>query len=104
MLPSILPLGVVPVTSGQDPARPRPDIPAVTSTQASSGETAIDLKHSDADQATLLLREEQKRQHDKRRREAGEPEGAGQSVDDNEPAPPVADGMQRQGVWVDIKV
>ena len=105
MLPSILPLGVVPVTSGQDPVRPRPDIPPVASTQATSSESAIDLKHSDADQATLLLREEQQRQHDKRRREALEQGGEAESgSDDIEPDKPLVDGMQRQGVWVDIKV
>ena len=101
MLPSILPLGAVPVTSGQDPVRPRPDIPPVVPTQASSSESAIDLKHSDADQATLLLREEQKRQHDKRRGEA--PEQAGEQDPEGEDCP-VIDGTQRQGLWVDIKV
>lgn len=105
MLPSILPLGVVPVTSGQDPVRPRPDIPPVASAQATSSDSAIDLKHSDADQATLLLREEQQRQHDKRRREALE-QGAEAEAgsDDIAPDKPLVDGMQRQGVWVDIKV
>ena len=105
MLPSILPLGVVPMTSGQDPVRPRPEIPLVAPAQASSSECAIDLKYSDADQTTLLLREEQQRQHDKRRREAREQEGAAQeNADDSAPVAPVIDGMQRQGLWVDIKV
>ena len=81
--------------------RPRPDIPPVVPTQASSSESAIDLKHSDADQATLLLREEQKRQHDKRRGEA--PEQAGEQDPEGEDCP-VIDGTQRQGLWVDIKV
>ena len=105
MLPSILPLGVVPVTSGQDPVRPRPDIPPVASAQATSSDSAIDLKHSEADQATLLLREEQQRQHDQRRREALEQGGEAESgSDESTRDKPVADGMQRQGVWVDIKV
>lgn len=105
MLPSILPLGVVPVTSGQDPVRPRPDIPPVAPAQASSSECAIDLKNSDADQTTLLLREEQQRQHDKRRREAREQEDVVEAnADDSVPVAPVVDGMQRQGLWVDIKV
>ena len=34
MLPSILPLGAVPVTSAQDPVRPRPDIAPVVPAQA----------------------------------------------------------------------
>ena len=111
MLPSILPLGVVPVTSGQDPVRPRPDIPPVASTQATSSESAIDLKHSDADQATLLLREEQQRQHDKRRREAQEQAEEGEvdpggalNADGAVPSSPLADVAQRQGLWVDIEV
>ena len=106
MLPSILPLGAVPITSGQDPARPRPDIPPVAAVQPGSGDSAIDLDNHDTDQATLLLREEQQRQHDKRRRETLEDEG--QMVAGNVPSPeavlPVVDGMQRQGLWVDIKV
>ena len=105
MLPSILPLGVVPVSSGQDPLRPRPDIPPVVPAQASSSETAIDLKHSDADQAALLLREEQQRQHDRRRGERREQEGRPEpDIAADAPAGPFADGLQRQGVWVDIKI
>ena len=105
MLPSILPLGAVPVTSAQDPVRPRPDIPPVAPAQASSSECAIDLKNNDADQTTLLVREEQQRQHDKRRREAREQEGGTQArAEDGVPVAPVVDGLQRQGVWVDIKV
>ena len=109
MLPSILPLGAVPITSGEDPVRPRPDIPPVTAAQASSGECAIDLKNHDTDQAALLLREEQQRQHDKRRREAQEDTGEGrpdeaQNLEATAAVPPVIDGTQRQGLWVDIKV
>ena len=105
MLPSILPLGAVPVTSGQDPVRPRPDIPPVVPAQASSSDSAIDLKHRDADQATLLLREEQQRQQEQRRREAREQAGAQppQPLDELQ-VEPLADATQRQGVWVDIKV
>ena len=109
MLPSILPLGAVPITSGEDPVRPRPDIPPVTAAQASSGECAIDLKNHDTDQAALLLREEQQRQHDKRRREAQEDTGEGrpdeaQNLEATAAVSPVIDGTQRQGLWVDIKV
>lgn len=57
MLPPILSLSVVPVTSQQDPVRSRPEIPAVVPTQASSGDSTIDLKQHGADQAALLLRE-----------------------------------------------
>ena len=104
MLPSILPLGAVPVTSAQDPVRPRPDIAPVVPAQASSSDSAIDLKHRDADQATALLREEQQRQQ-QRRREAREQAGAQppQTLDESQ-VEPLADATQRQGVWVDIKV
>ena len=104
MLPSILPLGAVPVTSAQDPVRPRPDIAPVVPAQASSSDSAIDLKHRDADQATALLREEQQRQQ-QRRREAREQAGAQppQTLDELK-VEPLADATQRQGVWVDIKV
>ncbi len=102
MLPPILPLSVVPVTSQQDPVRPRPEIPAVVPTQASSGDSTINLKHHDADQAALLLREEQQRQQ-QREQQAHPPEQdevqADQPVSDG-----VVDGAPRQGLWIDIEV
>ena len=105
MLPPILPLSVVPVTSQQDPVRPRPDIPPVVPAQAAAGESAINLSDHDSEQATLLLREEQQRQHDKRRREALERAGVNeQDPQSPEPDSPPVDGTQRQGVWIDIKV
>lgn len=105
MLPPILPLSVVPVTSQQDAVRPRPDIPPVVPAQASSGESTINLAHHDTDEAALLLREEQQRQQQQRREEAAEEarEGGPRS-DDADPGSPPVDGMQRQGLWVDIKV
>ena len=63
MLPPILPLSVIPVTSQQDPVRPRPDIPPVVPAQASSGDSTINLKQHDSEQATQLLREELNRLH-----------------------------------------
>ncbi|KQB55628.1 aspartate-semialdehyde dehydrogenase [Pseudomonas endophytica] len=102
MLSPILPLSVVPVTSQQDPVRPRPEIPAVVPTQASSGDSTINLKHHDADQAALLLREEQQRQQ-QREQQAHPPEQdevqADQPVSDG-----VVDGAPRQGLWIDIEV
>ncbi|ALE87080.1 hypothetical protein [Pseudomonas versuta] len=105
MLPPILPLSVVPVTSQQDPPRPRPDIPPVAPAQPSAGDSTINPGHQDGEQATLLLREEQQRQHDKRRREALERAGIGeQDAQSPEPDLPPVDGTQRQGMWIDIKV
>ena len=102
MLPPILPLSVVPVTSQQDPVRPRPEIPAVVPAQASSGDSTVNLKHHDADQAALLLREEQQRQQHKRKQE-GPP--LPDEVQADQLAPDgVVDGAQRQGLWIDIEV
>lgn len=103
MLPPILPLSVVPVTSQQDPVRPRPDIPPVVPAQAAAGESAINLSDHDSEQATLLLREEQQRQQQKRRSEAEEQE-AQSPPEDAGPQLPAVDGTQRLGLWVDIKV
>ena len=74
MLPPMLPLSVVPVTSQQDPIRQRPDIPPVVPVQESSNESTIDLQKRDPEEDGLLLREEQRRQQerDRRRREADE--------------------------------
>ena len=105
MLPPILPLSVVPVTSQQDPPRPRPDIPPVAPAQPGAGDSTINPGHQDSEQASLLLREEQQRQHDKRRREALERAGISEQVAPSpEPDSPPVDGTQRQGVWIDIKV
>ncbi len=110
MLPPILPLSLVPVTSQQDPVRPRPDIPPVVPAQPSSGDSTINLKNQDSDQTTLLLREEQQRQQDKRRREAAQGQevvvvpGDELNEDNTVPVSPLIDGAPRQGLWVDIEV
>ena len=102
MLPPILPLSVVPVTSQQDPVRPRPEIPAVVPTQASSGDSTINLKHHDADQAALLLREEQQRQQ--QREQQAHPPEQGEVQADQPVSDGVVDGAPRQGLWIDIEV
>ena len=91
------------MTSQQDPVRPRPDIPAVVPTQASSGDSTVNLKQRDADQATLLLREEQQRQQQQRQQEADAPVADGGEADQRTPDG-VVDGAPRQGVWIDIEV
>lgn len=109
MLPPILPLSVVPITSQQDPVRPRPDIPPVVPTQSSSNESTIDLKKGDAGEAELLLREEQQRQQRKRRRENQQQDvvivpGDELNSDNTVPVSPLMDEQPRQGLWVDIEV
>ena len=44
MLPPMLPLSAVPITSQQDPIRPRPEIAPVAPVQESSSESTIDLQ------------------------------------------------------------
>lgn len=109
MLPSILPLSVVPITSQQDPVRSTPDIPPVVPVQPSSNESTIDLQKRDAEHSALILREEQQR--NKRRREADEdPQshlavpGDELNADNTVPVVPLMDDQPRQGLWVDVEV
>ena len=113
MLPPILPLSAVPITSQQDPVRPRPDIPPVVPVQQSSNESTIDLKKRDTEQSALLLREEQQRQQarQKRQREADDdPEehlaipGDELNADNTVPVVPLMEEAPRQGLWVDVEV
>ena len=53
MLPPMLPLSAVPITSQQDPIRQRPDIPPVVPVQESSNESTIDLQKRDPEEAAL---------------------------------------------------
>ncbi|UCR86298.1 aspartate-semialdehyde dehydrogenase [Pseudomonas chlororaphis] len=115
MLPPMLPLSAVPVTSQLDPIRPRPDIPPVVPVQQSSNESTIDLQKRDAEQSALLLREEQQRQQQKhkRQREAeaeNDPElhlavpGDELNADNTVPVVPLIEDAPRQGLWVDVEV
>ncbi|MBT2373899.1 MULTISPECIES: aspartate-semialdehyde dehydrogenase [Pseudomonas] len=113
MLPPMLPLSVVPVTSQLDPARQKPDIPPVAPVQPGSNQSTIDLKKGDAEQSTLLLREEQRRQQEqqKRRREANEDAeqhlaipGDELNADNTVPVIPLIEDAPRQGLWVDVEV
>ena len=125
MLPPLIPLSAAPVTAQQDPVKPRPDIPPVTSVQASSSESTIDMSEREPEQAHLLLRDEQRRQQRRRRDrrtvdrhpELEEEEDVQPSVhagpaipgdflnaDDTVPVVPIIDDEPRQGLWVDLKV
>ena len=44
MLPPMLPLSAVPITSQHDPVRPRPDIAPVVPMQESASDSTIDLQ------------------------------------------------------------
>jgi len=113
MLPPMLPLSAVPVTSQQDPIRQRPDIPPVVPVQESSNESTIDLQKRDAEQSALLLREEQQRQQERQRcqrEEQDDPEqhlavpGDELNADNTVPVAPLIEDAPRQGLWVDVQV
>jgi hypothetical protein len=113
MLPPMLPLSAVPITSQQDPVRPRPDIPPVVPVEPNSNESTIDLQKRDAEHSALLLREEQQRQQqrNKRRREAEENTeehlaipGDELNADNTVPVVPLMEDQPRQGLWVDVEV
>ncbi|MBK5435431.1 MULTISPECIES: hypothetical protein [Pseudomonas] len=113
MIPPMLPLSVVPVTSQLDPVRQKPDIPPVVPVQPGSNESTIDLQKRDPEEAALLLREEQRRQQEqqKRRREADEdPQehlavpGDELNADNTVPVVPLIEDAPRQGLWVDVEV
>lgn len=113
MLPPMLPLSAVPITSQHDPVRPRPDSAPVVPVQESSTDSTIDLKKRDPEEAALLLREEQRRkqEQERRRREADEdPEahlavpGHELNADNTVPVAPLMEDQPRQGLWVDIEI
>jgi hypothetical protein len=113
MLPPMLPLSAVPITSQQDPIRQRPDIPPVVPVQQSSNESTIDLQQRDPEEAAFQLREEQRRkQEQQRRRQEGDEDpdahlaipGSALNADNTVPVVPLIDDEPRQGVWVDIQV
>lgn len=109
MLPPILPLSAVPVTSQQDPVKSTPDIKPVVPAQSASGDTAIDLKHQrDPQEQTLLLRDEQRRQQ-RRNTKADEERysavpGDEVNADNTVPVAPLMGEHARQGLLVDIEV
>ncbi|HCS44505.1 MAG TPA: aspartate-semialdehyde dehydrogenase [Pseudomonas sp.] len=113
MLPPMLPLSAVPITSQHDPIRPRPDIAPVVPVQDSSSESTIDLQQRDPQEAAFQLREEQRRKQEReqRRREADEDPDAHLAIpgtelnaDNTVPVVPLIEDEPRQGLWVDIKI
>ncbi|WP_040064901.1 hypothetical protein [Pseudomonas batumici] len=113
MLPPILPLSVVPVTSQTDPIRQRPDIPPVVPVQESSNESTIDLQKRNPEESGRLLREEQRRKQEQqqRRREADDdPElhlavpGHELNADNTVPVVALMEDQPRQGLLVDVEV
>ena len=105
MIAPLIPLSLVPVTSQLDPVKPTPNIPPVAPVQPSSSEGAIDLRHRDPEQPTLLLREEQQRRGRKGRRDDHLPlPGDELNADNTVPVAPLLEKEPRQGLWIDIEV
>ncbi|MBV7489104.1 MULTISPECIES: hypothetical protein [Pseudomonas] len=113
MLPPMLPLSAVPITSQTDPIRQRPDIPPVVPVQESSSESTIDLQKRNPEEDGLVLREEQRRrqEQERRRHEAdNDPQahlaipGDELNADNTVPVAPLMEDQPRQGLWVDIEI
>lgn len=112
MLPPMIPLSAVPVTSQLDPVKPTPDIKPVVPTQPSSSDGTIDLKHRDPEQAAVLLREEQRRRQGQGNQASHEQDddpyhpvpGDELNADNTVPVAPLMGGEGRQGLLVDIEV
>ena len=110
MIPPLIPLSVVPVTSQLDPVKPTPAIAPVVPTQPSANESAIDLRQRDPPAAALLLREEQQRRQRQRRDGQNDPQehlplpGDALNADNTVPVAPLIEDEPRQGLWVDIQV
>ena len=112
MLPPIIPLSAVPVTSQQDPVKQSPNIPPVVPAQPASSDGTIDLKQQrDPQDEAYRLREEQPRQQQRRqqRRQDEQEElysampGDELNADNTVPVAPLGE-RPRQGLLVDIEV
>jgi len=111
MLPPMIPLSAAPITSQLDPVKQRPEIPPVVPVQPPSNESTIDLRNRDPEQTAMMLREEQRRQHEQRRNGHQEtPEeslavpGDSLNADNTVPVVALMDEEHRQGLWVDVEV
>ncbi|MBA1188428.1 aspartate-semialdehyde dehydrogenase [Pseudomonas entomophila] len=109
MLPPIIPLSAVPVTSQLDPPRQAPAIAPVVAVQPGAGDSTIDLKNQrDPDEQTYLLREEQRQQQGRRQREREERysavPGDELNADNTVPVVPLTGDSPRQGLLVDIEI
>lgn len=109
MLPPIIPLSAVPVTTQHDPVKQAPSIPPVVPAQPASGDGTIDLRHQrDPQEPALLPRDEQRRQQHKRKqgqedRYSALP-GDELNADNTVPVAPLIGEIPRQGLLVDIEV
>lgn len=108
MLPPIIPLSAMPVTTQHDPVKQTPDIRPVVPAQPAPDDSSINLKQQrDPKEQALLLREEQRRQHQRRHDEDDERyealAGEELNADNTVPVAPLGE-RPRQGLLVDIEV
>lgn len=111
MLPPIIPLSAIPVTSQLDPVKPTPDIKPVVPVQPSNSEGTVDLKHRNPEEPAILLREEERRRRQGRERSQAEQDelyqplpGDEVNADNTVPVAPLMGEQPRQGLLVDIEV
>ncbi len=109
MLPPIIPLSAMPVTTQHDPVKQTPDIRPVVPAQPAPDDSSINLKQQrDPQEQALLLRDEQRRQQ--QRRQKGDQQrynalpGDEVNADNTVPVAPLMGEHVRQGLLVDIEV
>jgi hypothetical protein len=113
MLSSVLPLNQIAVTSQLDPAKSLPALPAVAPAQPVAGDSQVDLRQRDGEESAQHLRDEQRRQRQRRRGvtlEHDDPSlhvplpGLELNADNTVPVVPLIENEPRQGLWVDIQI
>lgn len=109
MIPPVTLQPFVPVNPQMDPVKRTPDIPPVAAPQPASGETQIDLRNREREDASLLLREFEQRRRRQDQRQAPDEEplvvpGDELNPDNTVPAVALMEAPPRQGLWVDLEV
>jgi hypothetical protein len=115
MLPSILPMNQIAVTSQLDPVKSPSVLPPVVPAQPVATDNDVDLRQRDAEETAARLREEHRRQHQRERRRAEifdqhDPDqhlplpGNELNADNTVPVAPLIENQPRQGLWVDIQI
>lgn len=107
MIPPVTLQPFVPVNPQLDPVKRTPDIPPVAAPQPASGDTQIDLRNREREDASLLLREFEQRRRQQEKGQAEEPlvvPGDELNPDNTVPAVALMEAPARQGLWVDLEV
>lgn len=107
MIPPVTLQPFVPVNPQLDPVKPAPSIAPVAAPQPASGETQIDMRNREREDAALRLREQEQRRRQQRNghwEDALVVPGDELNADNTVPAVPLMDVPARQGLWVDLEV